>query len=166
MINSWRILKSCLDPGSSTESGRWCSNFPTTDFPKYGQPSQWVACHPHEACAEKRVWRVHKYRNRYRRTHDINIRLDVYINTVHVCVWHVCDTFGIHVHVYVLRNGDPRWRTPHAVYLAGPTLISIYINLHFPGVSPCDRTNRVRINVYVYVWLSVWRYVRISCQCV
>lgn len=56
------ILKSCLDPGSPTESGRWCSNFPTTDFPKYGQPSQWVACHPHEACAEQRVWRVHKYK--------------------------------------------------------------------------------------------------------
>ena len=82
------------------------------------------------------MWRVHKYRNAYCRTHDINIRLYVYINTVHVCVWHVCDTFGIHVHVYVLRNGDPRWRIPHAVYLAGPTLISIYINLSLSRHKP------------------------------
>lgn len=55
---------------------------------------------------------------------------------MHVCVWHVCDTFGIHVHVYVLRNGDPRWRIPHAVYLAGPTLISIYINLSLSRHKP------------------------------
>ena len=78
-INSWGILKSCLDPGSPTESARWLQHSQSM----VNLPNGWHDIHIKLGLGLQMCWKRDvkstQLQNAYCRTHDINIRLYVYV---------------------------------------------------------------------------------------